>query len=571
MAKDSDQKKAVRKKLSSSISKVLKNYDLALSQCGVKTYNVPAFNSADGFWADPNGTTNKPPRWLVRISRDADGTVSAELPDGHGAERIAHSNTTNQAVGGLFVRVVPSILMSDGTYYLGDDEWEWILFFCFPKKLEAGSAAQLFDSYDPTTGALQYKNAGQGYVAAGLFTMNDPESSVDIGNGSTVTYEEATDALGEFLKVAPLPAEGAEQQTTPINVYDGLQDAEIQKAADDVRAAFKSVSVSEDETPDFEIPESSELIGVDDSVYRQITNALKSGKRHLMFYGPPGTGKTTLAQDVASNVADNEYTIITASADWTSQDVVGGYQPLGSGKIKFMPGVILENFDRPIVIDELNRCDIDKVLGPLFTVLSGQPATLPYLVDPEDEGSSRYIVLPEQKKDAAENEFAPTEHWRLIATINTVDKASLYQMSFALSRRFAWVFVDVPKDLRQFVIDLSTNSDKFPDPPDPIEAIPLADIWESLNRVRPIGAAPIVDLMRQCISHTPNFDFFKAPDAQLREAYVDGILTCLLPLMDGILSDEANALAEAWGQALGLNENDTDQKLIKSRLDEIAL
>ena len=122
-----------------------------------------------------------------------------------------------------------------------------------------------------------------------------------------------------------------------------------------------------------------------------------------------------------------------------------------AGSVTFIPGVLLRRFDRPLIIDELNRCDIDKVIGPLFTVLSGQQTTLPYRLEIEDKDSPQYVILPENKPSAAPHEFAPGPHWRLLATINSIDKAALYQMSYALARRFGWVYVDAPRDTTDFI------------------------------------------------------------------------------------------------------------------------
>ena len=85
------------------------------------------------------------------------------------------------------------------------------------------------------------------------------------------------------------------------------------------------------------VPENPDLIGVDSGVYRQINAALKSGKRHIMLYGPPGTGKTTLARWIAACLNGAQWTLITGSSDWSSQDIIGGYQPLGGGSIAFVP------------------------------------------------------------------------------------------------------------------------------------------------------------------------------------------------------------------------------------------
>src|SRR5690606_31797887 len=181
-------------------------------------------------------------------------------------------------------------------------------------------------------------------------------------------------------------------------------------------------------------------------------------------------------------------------ADWSSQDIIGGYQPVGDGEVDFVPGILLRNFDRPLIIDELNRCDIDKVIGPLFTVLSGQQTTLPYRTDIKDKKSPPYAILPRPKANPAEHEFAPGHAWRLIATINSIDKASLYQMSYALARRFGWVYVDAPLDLAGFITEFLGTLGV---PAGPAGAsVPLADLWAAINRARVIGPAPIIDAIK---------------------------------------------------------------------------
>jgi hypothetical protein len=162
----------------------------------------------------------------------------------------------------------------------------------------------------------------------------------------------------------------------PIPVFNGLDEKDRQRLAQSILGAYSHASEivtkqadAEEESPEdqigptdegpIEIPEHPHLIGLDPSVYRQINAAIQSGKQHLVLYGPPGTGKTELARHIASHLHER-WRMITGSADWTSQDVIGGYQPVGEGQIRFVPGVLLQNFDRPLIIDELNRCDIDK-------------------------------------------------------------------------------------------------------------------------------------------------------------------------------------------------------------------
>jgi len=259
-----------------------------------------------------------------------------------------------------------------------------------------------------------------------------------------------------------------------------------------------------------------------------------------------------LARWVATSLAGSKWTLITGSADWSSQDIIGGYQPIGGGKIKFFPGVLLRDYDRPLLIDELNRCDIDKVIGPLFTVLSGQQTSLPYRIDAEDPDSAQFVILPHPKDSAQDHEFAPGRAWRLIATINSIDKASLYQMSYALSRRFGWVYVDVPADTTTFMLDFFGKEDPAWSVP-PIGApCPLGEFWAAVNKVRQIGPAPIIDAIRAIRVMVKDADFFSAPTLEMRTALLDSVDMVLLPMLDGIIVRDADELAQAAIKAFSL-------------------
>lgn len=371
--------------------------------------------------------------------------------------------------------------------------------------------------------------------------------------------------------------------TAHVPIYDATSPAGLSKALQDIEAALAAAAVSDDlkeatqtgdlgsddiAGPDFDIPDFSQLIGIRPEVYQQIRSALKSGKRHLMFYGPPGTGKTSLAELVAAHL-HTSYKMVTGSADWSSQDVIGGYQPVGGGNIRFSKGVLLEHFDKPLIIDELNRCDIDRVLGPLFTVLSGQPTTLPYLIEPGNDQSERFVILPKHKPDAADHEFAPTDNWRILATINSIDKASLYQLSYALTRRFGWILVDAPADLPGFIREFCAlqgyvSGDIAADAP-----VPLADIWAAVNEARPMGAAPFIDAIAYCRSTRDDFDFFTAATAETRPSYLGAFQVFVLPMLDGIAHEQARKVAAGITAALGLPASDAED--IERRLLALAL
>jgi len=374
---------------------------------------------------------------------------------------------------------------------------------------------------------------------------------------------------------------------TEIPVYHGLGEDGRQQLIEDITAAYAKAAARvpdallepEDDQGEtigptseepIEIPEFPDLIGIDASVYRQINGALKAGKQHLMLYGPPGTGKTTLAQRIAGILHDNSR-LITGSADWTSQDIIGGYQPVGEGIIKFVPGILLKNFDRPLIIDELNRCDIDKVIGPLFTILSGQPTSLPYRTDITDVNSPTYEILPNPKPGAADHEFAPKQGWRIIATINSIDKAALYQMSFALTRRFGWIYVDIPKDTEDFIHEYLRMRGIATGSANPDGEVPLAKIWNAVNSARVIGPAPIIDIIKTVHAIDPTVDFESAPRREQVAAYLDGFYMYLMPMLDGISIHESEAISARIVEALRLPDDGEDAGTLKRRLANLSV
>jgi MoxR-like ATPase len=359
---------------------------------------------------------------------------------------------------------------------------------------------------------------------------------------------------------------------TTTKLYDGSDSNEISSAVQDLSISLAQL-LSPMSAPAslLNITPNSELLGVSPLIYDLISQALRV-KKHLMLYGPPGTGKTTLAEYVAKSISGNNYILATGSSDWSSQDLVGGYQPVGNGKIKFVKGLVLENFDKPIIIDELNRVDIDKAIGPLFTVLSGQQTTLPYQLEPDSTDPEKLLrinILPEVVSNMAANQMAPTDNWRLIATINSIDKASLFQMSYALSRRFAWILIDVPEDLDTFVnqyLQLAGVSI-----PNPSSQSPISKIWLAVNKVRPVGAAPIIDIIKLCLATDPSFDFYNTSNDMQRLAYVNGFYAFLLPLMDGILKSEGDQMADGILDALTITSSSVFFNQIKDRISYHSL
>lgn len=574
-----------RQAVFSWLNTFLRDRNLQFTRSGFKGGTVlgkHTIDTATGNWGDVNYSSVKPLRWLFQVDLTAQPIV-ARLPDDAEEGSIGGSNTAQGDKAGIAVRILPLIQTGIGDFVPLHD-FEVTALFVFHGALSAGSSADAI-YYNNADGTLYRVLNGnrkeEPYIFAGLLGLRPRGDQENFLNGS-VTYGDVVDAIQAAITAHPLG--GA---TGPIGVYDLSDDNEAGRLTVDLETAWDAAgpppdavaAAAEVEAEDegvleidpatLEVPVNPDLLGVDPSVYRQINALLRSGKQHIMLYGPPGTGKTTLARWIASSLPGGQWTLVTGSSDWSSQDIIGGYQPVGNGDVDFVAGVLLRNFDRPLIIDELNRCDIDKVIGPLFTVLSGQQTTLPYRTDLADVDSQPYVILPQPKAGAADHEFAPGPAWRLIATINSIDKASLYQMSYALSRRFGWVYVDAPADLAGFIAEYVVKTDPAAPAPAAGATCPLADVWAAINAARVIGSAPIIDAIAAIRELTPGASFFGAPSEEVREAALDALDMVLLPMLDGIVLQDAHNIADATAATFGLAPEQAAR--VKNRLEAVAI
>ena len=181
-----------------------------------------------------------------------------------------------------------------------------------------------------------------------------------------------------------------------------------------------------------------------DHLIGQLVAALETG-RNVILTGPPGTGKTTLAMLASEFACAAGAVPATASASWTTADTVGEVVDSAGGPV-FRAGSFVQAVDegRWLVIDELNRADVDKAFGALFTILSGQSVVLPH----RRNSMGRPLALVPPGVPAPEHceVIHVPESWRIIATMNEVDRDQLHQLSFALLRRFTVIEVHGPPD-----------------------------------------------------------------------------------------------------------------------------
>lgn len=208
---------------------------------------------------------------------------------------------------------------------------------------------------------------------------------------------------------------------------------------------------------------------------------------NTIFYGPPGTGKTfhTAGRAVlicngqvpenAAELRDTYHALqqagsiafVTFHQSYTYEDFVEGMRPKPEGAgftLEPEPGILRiiarRAIDNPgknfvLIIDEINRANVAKVLGELITLLEE---------DKRIGGKAAVSLTLPCSKDL----FALPPNLYLIGTMNTADR-SITLLDTALRRRF--VFEELAPDgeaLKGLVLDDTTTS--------------LAQLLDGLNR-----------------------------------------------------------------------------------------
>jgi MoxR-like ATPase len=143
-----------------------------------------------------------------------------------------------------------------------------------------------------------------------------------------------------------------------------------------------------------------------------------------------------------------------------------------------------------LVIDELNRADVDRAFGELMTVLAGRSTETTLVMD------DKRLVKIGNDEDCSHRIFGS---FRVIATMNTWDKTSLFRLSHAVQRRFALIYVDVPDDATYAnLLDRTATTAAMDLPLDARTVSELQRLFSSKGILahRAIGPAVALDIVR---------------------------------------------------------------------------
>lgn len=238
-------------------------------------------------------------------------------------------------------------------------------------------------------------------------------------------------------------------------------------------------------------------------------NALKF-KKAIILYGPPGTSKTYSAKSLAMNlIFQKDYSQSGNSDDvkkflyedcvneiketqvhrlqlhpnWTYEDFIWGYQienekyknkneeivcignktvPKKGYLLRLIDKISKEHEDNNrthvLILDEINRVDLSRLFGELFSAIENrdEAVDLPVVIDDLNEKK----VLGKEV-----SQISIPENLYIIGTMNEID-FSLERVDFALRRRFAWFFYGYSEEVLKDILEskLKTNNiSKFKD------------------------------------------------------------------------------------------------------------
>ena len=303
---------------------------------------------------------------------------------------------------------------------------------------------------------LQAKNVREGLLKDEVGILLGAGFSVDLslGESNKAKQYRSANVLAKTYEKSNIPADDdiVEDIEDLIPLLKSLYENKNQTV---VKPTEKETLMSKDE--DF-VALCDEILMAQDHVL-EIIDGLMDGTPQIILTGPPGTGKTWVASKIAryilakqrgvrySDVDENAARIVQFHPSYGYEEFVEGLRPKPAGNgFEFTPekGVILKIAEaaeggvaQVLIIDEINRANIPRVLGELMYLL---------------EYREKSVVL--QYGGA----FKLPKNLFIIATMNNSDR-SVRTIDLALRRRFD--FFELKPDMTVLKKFYAKNPNEF--------------------------------------------------------------------------------------------------------------
>ena len=197
---------------------------------------------------------------------------------------------------------------------------------------------------------------------------------------------------------------------------------------------------------------------------------------NVLLVGPPGTGKTSLTISVIDKLTGentNCYEVTTANSLWFRRDLIGG-ESMEKGSIIWNSGLLIRAYNSAVkinngnyyvIIDEINRADVDKAFGEILTLMSdvGSSSVGKKILEEIEKEIEKFSEIDNEAKEFLANlkrlgdkKDEVLKKIRFVGTMNLIDSNNLFPIGEALTRRFLIFHLDYTcgtEDVKMFLND----------------------------------------------------------------------------------------------------------------------